>query len=131
MSEKIGILTIGHGSRLPYNNQVVTEIAAIIAKKHPEYVVKAGFMEMSTPSLEEALLSFQGSGVSTIVAVPVFLASGVHITKDIPAILKLDPETKEGSIKMNGQQVKILYGKPLGSDELIADLIFKRAQEVL
>jgi len=131
MSEKIGILTIGHGSRLPYNNQVVTEIADIIAKKHPEYVVKAGFMEMSTPSLEEALLSFQGTGVSTIVAVPVFLASGVHITKDIPAILKLDPETKEGSIKMNGQHVKILYGKPLGSDELIADLIFKRAQEVL
>lgn len=131
MSEKIGILTIGHGSRLPYNNQVVTEIADIIAKKHPEYVVKAGFMEMSTPSLEEALLSFQGTGVSTIVAVPVFLASGVHITKDIPAILKLDPETKEGSIKMDGQQVKILYGKPLGSDELIADLIFKRAQEVL
>ena len=32
MSEKIGILAIGHGSRLPYNNQVVTEIAGMIAK---------------------------------------------------------------------------------------------------
>lgn len=88
-------------------------------------------MEMSTPSVEEALLSFEGTHVSTIVAVPVFLASGVHITKDIPAILKLDPEKNQGSIEMNGQQVKILYGKPLGSDELIADLIFKRALEVL
>lgn len=131
MSEKIGILAIGHGSRLPYNNQVVTEIADMIAKKHPEYVVKAGFMEMSTPSVEEALLSFEDSGVSKIVAVPVFLASGIHITKDIPGILKLDPKTNQGSIQMNGQQVRILYGKPLGSDELIADLIFKRAQEVL
>ncbi|MCC7576922.1 MAG: sirohydrochlorin nickelochelatase, partial [Methanomethylovorans sp.] len=51
--------------------------------------------------------------------------------EDIPAILKLDPKTNQGNIQMNGRQVKILYGKPLGSDELIADLIFKRAQEVL
>lgn len=115
MSDKIGILAIGHGSRLPYNNQVVTEIADMISKKHPEYVVRAGFMEMSTPSLEDALLSFEGTGVSTIVAVPVFLASGVHITKDIPNILKLDPETNQGSVQMNGMQVKILYGKPLGA----------------
>ncbi|MDI3539048.1 MAG: sirohydrochlorin cobalto/nickelchelatase [Methanolobus sp.] len=131
MTEKIGILAIGHGSRLPYNNQVVSEIADMIAKKHPEYVVKSGFMEMSTPSVEEALLSFTGTGVTKIAAVPVFLASGVHITKDIPEILKLDPETKQGKVKLDGKEVTIVYGKPLGSDELIADLIFKRAQEVI
>lgn len=131
MNEKIGILAIGHGSRLPYNNQVVTEIANIIAKKHPEYIVKAGFMELSTPTVEEALLNFKDTDVDKIVAVPVFLAAGVHIKSDIPKILKLDHETNEGKIIMNGKEVKILYGKPLGSDELIADLIFKRVQEVL
>ncbi|MBN2110498.1 MAG: sirohydrochlorin nickelochelatase [Methanosarcinaceae archaeon] len=131
MSEKIGILAIGHGSRLPYNNQVVTEIANMISEKHPEYIVKAGFMEHSEPTVEEALHSFEGTGVTKIAAVPVFLASGVHITEDIPEILKLDPETNEGKIQLNGNSVRIVYGKPLGSDRLIADLIFKRAQEVL
>ncbi|WP_321428713.1 sirohydrochlorin nickelochelatase [uncultured Methanolobus sp.] len=131
MSEKIGILAIGHGSRLPYNNQVVTEIANMIAEAHPEYVVKAGFMENSEPTVEEALMSFEGTGVTTIAAAPVFLASGIHITKDIPAILKLDPETNEGELELDGNKVKIVYAKPLGSDELIADLIYKRAQEVL
>jgi sirohydrochlorin cobaltochelatase len=130
MSEKIGILAIGHGSRLPYNNQVVTEIADMISESHPEYIVKAGFMENSAPTVEEALQSFAGTGVTKIAAVPVFLASGIHITQDIPAILKLDPETNEGNIEFGGKNVKIVYGKPLGSDKLIAELIFKRAQEV-
>ncbi len=131
MSEKIGILTIGHGSRLPYNNQVVTEIANMISEKHPEYVVRVGFVEHSEPTVEEALMSFKGTGVTKIAATPVFMASGVHITEDIPCFLNLKPGTNEGEIELDGQKVKIVYAKPLGSDKLIADLIFKRVLEVL
>ena len=131
MSEKIGILTIGHGSRLPYNTQVVTEIAKMISEKHPEYVIKIGFVEHSEPTVEEALMSFKGTGVTKIAATPIFLASGVHLTEDIPEFLKLDPETSEGEIELDGQKVKISYAKPLGSDRLVADIIFKRVQEVL
>ncbi|WP_342305630.1 sirohydrochlorin nickelochelatase [Methanolobus sp. ZRKC5] len=131
MSEKIGILAIGHGSRLPYSNQVVTELANMISEKHPEYVIKIGFVEHSEPTVEEALMSFKGTGVTKIAATPVFMASGVHLTEDIPGFLKLDPETNEGEIEFDGQNVKIVYAKPLGSDRLIADIIFKRAQEAL
>ncbi|TQD27648.1 sirohydrochlorin nickelochelatase [Methanolobus vulcani] len=131
MSEKIGILAIGHGSRLPYNNQVVTEITNMISEAHPEYIVKTGFMENSKPTVEEALMSFEGTGVTTIAAAPVFLASGIHITMDIPAVLDLDPETNEGEVEFDGQKVKIVYAKPLGSDKLIADIIFNRVQEAL
>lgn len=131
MSEKIGILAIGHGSRLPYNTQVVTEIAKMISEKHPEYVIKIGFVEHSEPTVEEALMSFKGTGVTKIAATPIFLASGVHLTEDIPEFLKLDPETNEGEIELDGQKVKISYAKPLGSDRLVADIIFKRVQEVL
>lgn len=131
MTEKLGILAIGHGSRLPYNKEVVTAIADFIAKKHPEVVVKAGFMENCGPSVEEALAAFTGTDVTKIAAVPVFLASGVHITQDIPEILKLDPETLTGSVELDGKEIPLSYGAPIGSDELIADLVFKRAQESL
>jgi sirohydrochlorin cobaltochelatase len=131
MSEKIGILIIGHGSRLPYNNQVVTEISNIIAENNPEYVVKTGFVEHSEPKVREALMSFKGTGVTRIAATPVFMASGVHLTEDIPEFLQLDPETNEGEVDFDGQKAKIVYAKPLGSDKLIADLIFKRVQEAL
>ncbi|MFY9200785.1 MAG: sirohydrochlorin nickelochelatase, partial [Methanosarcina flavescens] len=39
MTERIGILAIGHGSKLPYNKEVVTQIADYIAQKHTNVVV--------------------------------------------------------------------------------------------
>ena len=102
MTEKLGILAIGHGSKLPYNKEVVTKIADYIAQKHSDVVVRAGFMENSEPTLEEAIEGFSGTGVTKIAAVPVFLASGVHITKDIPKILSLD-EKGCGTLEIDGK----------------------------
>ncbi|MDI9394519.1 MAG: sirohydrochlorin nickelochelatase [Euryarchaeota archaeon] len=130
MTEILGILAIGHGSKLPYNKEVVTQIANFIAQKHTDIVVRAGFMENSEPTLEEAIAGFSGTGVTKIAAVPVFLASGVHITKDIPKILNLDKDGC-GTLNVDGKDVPICYAKPLGADELIADLVFKRAKEAL
>lgn len=87
-------------------------------------------MENSEPTLEEAIAGFAGTGVTKIAAVPVFLASGVHITKDIPGILSLD-EKGCGILNIDGKDVPLCYAKPLGADELIADLVFKRVQEAL
>jgi sirohydrochlorin ferrochelatase len=130
MTEKLGILAIGHGSKLPYNKEVVTKIADYIAQKHSGIIVRAGFMENSEPTLKEAIEGFSGTGVTKVAAVPVFLASGVHITKDIPRILSLD-ENGCGTLEIDGKSVPLCYARPLGADELIADLVFKRVQEVL
>lgn len=128
MTEKLGILIVGHGSRLPYNKEVVLKIADIIAKKHPEKVINVGFVEHCGPSIKEAAEAFSGTGVTKIAAVPVFIASGVHITEDIPGEIGLD-ETGNGILKIDGKDVTVVYAKPLGADELIADLIFKRVLE--
>ncbi len=128
MDEKLGILVIGHGSRLQYNKEVILEIADIIAKKHPEDVIRVGFVEHSDPKIKEAVQEFSGTGVTRIAAVPVFIASGVHLTEDIPGELDLD-ESGCGNLNIDGREVPVCYAKPLGADELIADLIFKRVLE--
>jgi len=128
MTEKLGILVIGHGSRLHYNKEVIMEIADIIAKKHPDDVIRVGFVEHSDPKIKEAVQEFSGTGVTRIAAVPVFIASGVHITEDIPGELDLD-ESGCGKLDIDGKEVPVCYAKPLGADELIADLIFKRVME--
>lgn len=130
MIEKLGILAIGHGSKLPYNKDVVCGIADHVAQKYPNIVVRTGFMGMSEPTIQEAIESFSGTGVTKVAAVPVFLASGVHITRDIPNILGLD-EKGCGTLNIDGKEVPLCYAKPLGADELIADLVFKRVQESL
>lgn len=131
MSEKIGILALGHGSKLPYNKDVVTGVANIIAKKYSDVVVRTGFMNINSPTLKEGLESFKGTGVSTIVAVPIFLAHGVHTTQDIPQILGISRESKKTKVRIDGREITLVYSEPLGPDELIADLAFKRAKEAL
>lgn len=131
MSEKIGILALGHGSKLPYNKDVVTGVADLIAKKYNDVVVRTGFMNMNNPTMKEGLESFKGTGVTTIVACPIFLAHGVHTTEDIPQILGISRESRKSVIKLDGKDVTLVYSEPLGADELVAELAFKRSKEAL
>jgi sirohydrochlorin cobalto/nickelchelatase len=131
MTEKIGILALGHGSRLPYNKDVVSGVADLIAEKYENTVVRIGFMNMDDPTMDEGLNAFKGTGVATIVAVPIFLAHGVHTTEDIPKILGINREKRSTTIQLNGNDVTLVYAEPLGADRLIADLAYKRALEAL
>ncbi len=131
MNEKIGILALGHGSKHPHNKEVVTGVADIIAKKYKNIVVRTGFMNMNTPTMKEGLDAFKGTGVSTIVAVPIFLAHGVHTMEDIPQILGISKDSRKTTIKLDGKNVTLVYSEPLGTDELIAEVAFKRAKEAL
>ena len=131
MTEKIGILALGHGSRLPYNKDVISGVADLIAEKYENTVVRIGFMNMDDPTMDEGIKAFEGTGVTTIVAVPIFLAHGVHTTEDIPQILGVSRENRRTTIQLNGNDVTLFYSEPLGADQLIADLAYKRAMEAM
>lgn len=131
MTEKIGILALGHGSRHPHNKEVVNGVAELIARKYKNVVVRIGFMNMNTPTLKEGLEAFKGTGVSTIVAVPIFLAHGVHTMEDIPRILGVSKESRKTNIKLDGKDVTLLYSDPLGIDDMVAELAYKRVTESL
>ncbi|MBU4138684.1 MAG: sirohydrochlorin nickelochelatase [Euryarchaeota archaeon] len=86
--EKFGILMLGHGSSLPYNKELVEETANIIREKH-KIIVHTAFLNKDTPDIKEALKELINTGVNRIVALPLFLAHGVHTLQDIPAELGL------------------------------------------
>ena len=131
MTEKIGILALGHGSRHPHNKEVVSGVADLIAKKYKDVVVRIGFMNMNTPTMKEGLDGFKGTGVSKIVAIPIFLAHGVHTMEDIPQILGISKESRKTMIKIDGRDVALIYSEPLGVDELVAELAYKRVNEAI
>ncbi|HIH44639.1 MAG TPA: sirohydrochlorin nickelochelatase [Candidatus Methanoperedenaceae archaeon] len=131
MAGKLGILALGHGSRHPHNMDVVREVADMIASKYSSVVVRIGFMNMNKPTIQEGLDSFAGTGVTTIIAVPVFLAHGVHTMEDIPQTLGISRDRRKTTVKLDGRDVTLVYSEPLGSDPLIAQLAYKRALEAL
>jgi sirohydrochlorin cobalto/nickelchelatase len=131
MINKIGILAMGHGSSLPHNKEVITKVANMIAEKNPDTVVRIGFMNMNNPTMGEGLEAFENTGVSSIIAVPLFLAHGVHTTEDIPEILGVSRENRKRNVKIDGNDVTLIYAEPLGPDPVIADLAYRRAIEAL
>ena len=143
---KIGVLLVGHGSRLPYGKDIISQIADIYKEK-TDYHVAVGFMNMSKPSIHAAINHLATIGVEKIVVTPVFLAPGVHTTQDIPNILGLnniqrkhnhqeDQEHNHGhsheedvdEIQFKGE---IIYTEPLGADERIANIIKDRVDDAL
>ena len=140
----VGVLLVGHGSRLPYGKDVVSQIANIYKTKE-DYPVEVGFMNMSKPSIPEAVNKLAEAGVDKIIVTPVFLAHGVHTKQDIPHILGLnnghDTHEHEGSSEHEGhhhEEVEtvefdgeIVYTEPLGADSRIAAIIEDRVNDAL
>ena len=126
MSKK-GMLLVGHGSKLPYNQELVEKTAALIKEMKDDFIVKCGFMNMNQPSIKDSLEAFRKEPIDVLVVVPLFLAKGVHIEKDIPGEIGLAEGTRKGTFALNGRSIPLLYADPIGSDPLLADLMVKNA----
>ena len=127
----VGILVLGHGSSLPFNKELVESLAQMIGKNNSSGPVRTAYLNMNQPDIPTGLKSFQGTGVKKIVALPLFLAHGVHTRQDIPHELGVDPEKRRGVLNIWGDEVEIICAEPLGVDECIASLATKRAEESL
>ncbi|MDD4568170.1 MAG: sirohydrochlorin nickelochelatase [Methanoculleus chikugoensis] len=126
-----GMLLVGHGSKLPYNKELIETTAKLIAEKTDDYIVKPGFMSLNTPTVGEQLEAFRSEDIDMLVVVPLFLAKGVHINQDIPEILGLPKGQRRGTFQLNGKAVPLVYANPIGSDPLLAELMLKNASDAI
>jgi sirohydrochlorin cobaltochelatase len=126
-----GMLLVGHGSTMPYNKELVETTGKLIAAQTKEFIVKCAFMNLNTPTIEDALHEFKKENIDALVIVPLFLAKGVHIEKDIPGVIGLPEGVKKGMFALNGRSIPLVYADPIGSDPLLADLMVKNARKAL
>ncbi len=125
--DSVGLILIGHGSKLPHNRENLEKLAAILRSRGKFKTVEIAFMMLDKPTVNEAIDAAAVKGVSKIVLVPAFLAPGVHTTEDIPGLIGV--KEKEPTLKAKG--VQLVYGEPIGSDERIADILEEKAQKAL
>ena len=92
LSNDVGIILVSHGSSLPYGEETFTEIKDKFIKK-TGLVAEVGYMKVSEPSIAGAVevLKAEVDDLKRIIAIPVFLAPGIHTKIDIPILLGLDP----------------------------------------
>ncbi len=141
-----GIILISHGSSLPYGEITFTEIKDKFFDK-TGFTTEVGYMKVSEPSIAGAvdILKDEVDGLNKIIALPVFLAPGIHTNIDIPILLGLDPLEKDprcpdgyypenhylsiaDDVDFDGE-IELL--PPIGPDDDLLKFIDKRIDEVL
>jgi precorrin-8X/cobalt-precorrin-8 methylmutase len=125
--DNVGLILIGHGSKLPHNRENLEKLADILRKRSKFKIVEIAFMIRNTPTITEAIDSLAKKNVSKIVLIPAFLAPGVHTTQEIPELIGV--KEKEPMLKARG--IELVYGEPLGSDERIAEILEEKALKAL
>ncbi len=123
----VGLILIGHGSKLPHNRENLEKLAAMLRSRGKFKTVEIAFMIRDTPTVNEAIDIVAAKGVAKIVLVPAFLAPGVHTTEDIPGLIGV----KEKQPQLKAKGIQLVYGEPLGSDERIADILEEKAQKAI
>ncbi len=130
--QECGILILGHGTRYrsQSNRDVVRTNAERLARYGYEHVAYA-FNEFCEPNIKDALDMLEKQGVQRIVAVPLFVAMGLHLGEEIPEQLGIPAYSEGGRITVNGRELKLCYTRPIEADARITDLLDNRARHYL
>lgn len=128
MKQNNALILVAHGSRKASSNEEVKSLTekleALVGQKYA--MVTTAFLEFTEPSLEEGMLSCIEKGAREIVILPYFLASGNHVTRDIPEAVQ--------KIEASHPQVKITLKEHIGSASgmvsLLSDMAVNSDKEV-
>jgi sirohydrochlorin cobaltochelatase len=122
MSETIGVMLCGHGSR---DTEAVAEFASLaqhLKRRLPQYPVEFGYLEFAIPIIRDGLDRLKLAGASRVLAVPGMLFAAGHAKNDIPSVLN-------AYAARNG--LSIHYGKELGIDPKMMRAAADRVQQAL
>ena len=127
---KTGIMIGGHGSTMSFNKGVLEMQADRLRDKGYDNVY-VGFNETSFPSIREAAEEMVADGYDDIVVLPFFVASGLHVTRDIPMKhFGLPRNATEGVSEIDGVEVRVRIEQPFGDEPLLADILAERVDEL-
>lgn len=115
------LIIVAHGSRKETSNKEVMALGKQVESllgEHYTYVMTA-FLEFTSPSLEESILSCIKRDAKEIVILPYFLASGNHVSRDIPEVV--------AKIQASYPNTKMVLKEHIGSASGVAALLVDMA----
>ncbi|MEJ7616300.1 MAG: CbiX/SirB N-terminal domain-containing protein [Pyrinomonadaceae bacterium] len=78
------VLVVGHGSRRQEANDDVREVARRIGERGGFPLVRAAFLELEHPNIDEGFARLVAEGARDITVHPYFLSPGRHTRGDVP-----------------------------------------------
>ena len=113
------LVIIAHGSRRERSNNEVLELMNSLQHKikHEYPIIACAFLELASPSIEEAIEKCIQQGSTEIKILPYFLSAGKHVHEDIPK------EAKRAAIRHKQISIEVL--PHIGSSLMMLGLLEK------
>ncbi|MFJ4618175.1 sirohydrochlorin chelatase [Streptomyces sp. NPDC088812] len=110
------LVVVAHGSRDPRALSTVRTLLDRVRALRPGLPVHLGHIELNTPLLTDTLAGLEARGTQDAVLVPLLLARGYHVRRDIPEMAANAP-------------VRTRVADPLGPHPLLVDALHTRLIE--
>lgn len=81
------IILFAHGARDPEWAAPLRRVQAAIRQQAGEVPVELAFLEFMAPTLPECAAALVAGGAENILVVPMFIAQGGHLKRDVPEML--------------------------------------------
>ena len=115
------IILIGHGSPKKDANNIETMGRLLHSMIHPDCskgCVRVAYLQFAKPELSDTIKESVRNGAKKIIIHPYFLISGMHVTKDIPEMIK--------EAEKMYPDVEFIYTEPLGIHEKLVHVVMER-----
>ncbi|MCW8837015.1 MAG: sirohydrochlorin chelatase [Rhodospirillales bacterium] len=123
MSEKIGIMVCGHGSRDDAAVEEFQSIANGLRERLPQYDTEWGFLEFARPIIREGLDKLREKGCTRILALQGLLFAAGHAKNDVPSVLN--------TYAAQHDDVTIDCGRDLGIDTKMIRAAGERVEQAV
>ena len=87
MSSTTAIILFAHGARDPEWANPLRRVREAMLDAMPAPRVEMAFLEFMSPTLPECVTHLAQEGMQRLVVVPMFIAQGGHLKRDVPALL--------------------------------------------
>ncbi|MEN1938351.1 sirohydrochlorin chelatase [Paenibacillus sp. 102] len=118
-----GIVYIGHGSRLQEGNEQFIHFVRSVIKERSESIQKIGFLELTTPTVQDAIVEAIRDGATEVLIVPVLLFAAAHYKCDVPFEIE--------KIKKLYPHIAFSVVPPFSTHPLMIELVVKRIREAM
>ena len=116
---KTAILLFAHGARDPEWASPMRRVQAAIQARAPGETVELAFLEFMSPNLVECATQLITQGAEKIVILPMFIAQGGHLKREVPEILE--------QLRSTWPQVEFSLGRAIGEEEAVVQVMAETA----
>lgn len=110
---KTALILFAHGARDPEWANPMRRVQAAVRSRQPGVPVELAFLEFMAPTLPDCIAGLLADGVGKIVVMPMFIARGGHLKRDVPEML--------AALRQAHPQVEFVLGDAIGEHALVVE----------